>query len=387
VDDLVETESIYEDRKNHMLDHLMARFSEQFTDYVLLMYTLDKKKAPADLIEDKTAFLNDYPQISSERGKGFNYKDEKELWFTKNVSGLQKKVTRLVGISSYLRRYLAHCIEKYFEIYQEKDSDCIDKYRFRLKDETGKTLLLSSSCKYATEESAYLDMQRVAKLGTDEKNYDKKTSKDGRFYFNIVDETADVIARRIEYFNTETERDNEIKKVVDFLQKNADCEGFHLIEHILLRPRSANDKLLNVCVENGCKGCSGLVDPYSFRITVVVPYWPERFQNMDFRRFFDNTIRMEAPAHVHIKICWVTQEAMNLFEDNYFLWLKEMAKEKPDQTMLTQTQDKLIEALESLRSVYPETRLYDCKEGRQVSPILLNQTTLGTFKEDKDGDL
>lgn len=387
VDKLVETTSTYEDRKNRFLDHLMARFNEQFTDYVLLLFTLNKKRAPADLIEDKKAFLSDYPKISYERGKAFNYKDMDELWLTENVSGLQKRVSRLLGINTYLRRFLAHCIEGAFEIYNEKDKDGVDEFRFRLKDKKGMTLLLSSSGKYYSKEAAYIDMQRIAKLGIDENNYDKKIAKDGRFYFNIINQDGEIIARRIEYFSTEAERDDEIKNVIKFLETHADCEGFHLIEHILLRPKTETDLPLSVCVEKNCEACSGFVDPYSFRITIVVPSWPERFQNMDFRRFFESTVRMEAPAHVHVKICWVTQEQMNDFENDYFAWLNEIAKEKPVQEALSIAQNKLIETLESLRSVYPETRLYDCKKGGQVSPILLNHTTLGSFKSDENGDL
>ncbi len=73
-EDLLESQSTYELRKNRLLDHLMARFNEKFTDYVLMMYTLDRKRAPIELIDDKLAFLRDYPVISRDRGKAFNYK-------------------------------------------------------------------------------------------------------------------------------------------------------------------------------------------------------------------------------------------------------------------------------------------------------------------------
>ncbi len=69
LDSIVEDIKTFHDRRNRFLDHVAARFAEQFSDYVLLMYHLDKKKAPGELIDDKTAFLQDYPVVSSERGK------------------------------------------------------------------------------------------------------------------------------------------------------------------------------------------------------------------------------------------------------------------------------------------------------------------------------
>ena len=63
-----------------------------------------------------------------------------------------------------------------------------------------------------------------------------------------------------------------------------DSEGMHLIEHILLRPRRPGDRLMQVCLSDECTFC-GEEDPYSFRVSIVLPYWPERFQDLNFRRF------------------------------------------------------------------------------------------------------
>lgn len=379
-DPLVETQALYENRKNRFLDHLMARFGEQFTDYVLLLYSMDRKKAATDLIEDKLVFINDYPMISYQRGRAFNYKDPDSPWFTDNVSGLQKRATRLLGISSYLMRFLSLCIDDAFEIYQEIDEDGIDEYRFRLKNADG-DILLSSSRRYYAVDDAYAEMGMVSRYGAEKANYRLEDAVDGRFYFNLSAPDGEVIARRIEYFETEAERDAEIDKVIAFMNESADCEGFHLLEHILLRPRTDGDRLLNVCVEENCSGCTGFIDPYSFRATAVVPYWPKRFLNEDFRNFFETTLRMEAPAHVHIKICWVTKEVLAIFEERYDSWLEEMAKARPDQLQLTARQNELVESLASLRSVYRESRLFDCRIQEKENPVLLNLSILGTTKE------
>ena len=47
-------------------------------------------------------------------------------------------------------------------------------------------------------------------------------------------------------------------------------------------------------------------DPYSFRLTFVMPAWIAPFDgSMEMRRFADKTIRQEIPSHLLGKICWV----------------------------------------------------------------------------------
>lgn len=89
-------------RKNRFLNHLLARFAEQFTDYSLLQYAHLEE---SDLIADKAAFLQDYQRIGRERGTGFNY--TAPTLDSDNISGLEKRVCRKLGISDYRRRDLA----------------------------------------------------------------------------------------------------------------------------------------------------------------------------------------------------------------------------------------------------------------------------------------
>lgn len=98
LNDIAESTELFGKRRNKFLDHLMARFAEQFTDYALLTYRLSGPKAPTELIEDKLAFLNRYPMISARRGEGLDYKDPCHLWHINNVSGLERRASLLLGI-------------------------------------------------------------------------------------------------------------------------------------------------------------------------------------------------------------------------------------------------------------------------------------------------
>ncbi len=70
------------------------------------MYKLSgERRDEAGIIRDKAGFLADYAQLSRDRGKAFNYLD-RPVWDTDNLSGLEERVSRLLGIDNPLRQTL-----------------------------------------------------------------------------------------------------------------------------------------------------------------------------------------------------------------------------------------------------------------------------------------
>ncbi|RAJ06517.1 hypothetical protein LX64_01644 [Chitinophaga skermanii] len=93
---LYESKEQYQVRKEKLLNHLLARFSEDFTDYALMMYNLNgKQNDPARNIEDKANFLSNYAQTSANRSLAINYRNK---YTTIPSSGLENRVKGLMGI-------------------------------------------------------------------------------------------------------------------------------------------------------------------------------------------------------------------------------------------------------------------------------------------------
>jgi hypothetical protein len=176
--------------------------------------------------------------------------------------------------------------------------------------------------------------------------------------------------------------------VAEFSRKCNDPIGLHLLEHILLRPRITSDgipfDLMEVCL-HGCD-CPCEIDPYSFRISVVLPCWPGHFDNMSFREYFEMKIREEAPAHCMLKICWLSNDNMRLFELCYKAWVEALAAYAADPSPLNtaafrKANNDMLGILKDLHSEYPEATLHDCDESKDGSNVvLLGKTILGTFK-------
>ncbi len=673
LDQIAESPELFFKRRNKFLDHLMARFSEQFTDYATLTYRLAGKEGKRDLVHDKLSLLNAYPEISSGRGTAFNYRHPCRLWYIENKSGLEKRAALQVGVDDKQPDELV--FSKHFIVtgdnnefgFEVRDSDTTvlltQPAGKSFKDETQAKEVLEELIingvfreKYIINEnegswSFALTCDDTPLGESKNKNYGNKAeavesvdkliqifemefcnnteSNRNNFaapvdnYFEIKTHVTEA-AYKIEYTlyyqpfsfdsgdallhgvregvaasNLEAERELEERKdefiweVISngslkerytefedtdgtdklrlngrfgqqlgesaekeisagelakfFTDKFFSNEGLHLVEHILLRPKyndyhfapadketlkdadelgkaifsrirdiisivktgkkvrvngditsgliagstlhivgtedndgeyevdssqydedndrteiklkggsldtdtnpagqllfentfpvksvdpenrvmvldgnvqtpedetfqlkgstdgvndgtykvtSASpsgsktdvtigakevwiqDKLMSIQYDPDCEHCQ-LTNPYKYVATIVLPHWQGRFGNMDFRKFLERKIRYEAPAHIFLKICWVSNRHMMEFEQNYKKWLVQNAREEKNPAAWSAALKELICTLEGLRNVYPVGRLHDCEEAETLEgSMILNHSILGS---------
>lgn len=380
---LTESEETFLDRRARALDHLLARFAERFADYALMSFRLagDSLGTARELIEDKAAFLAEAPVLSRERSQGFDYRpeDAARVWNTDNVPGLQKRVARLLGIADYTRRDL-HCAAL-FEALIDIMADA-GAFRVRIQAADGTPLFLSEES-FATSDGAGDAARPIFDRLRKEETYVIDDSGGvGAVRLRLEDGAGAVLTHR-DAFETAGDAARRAREIVlrydELLQSPlCDNEGLHVIEHILLRPRASGDRLLQVCLPKDCEFC-GEQDPYSFRLHVVLPYWPERFQDLAFRRYAERLIREETPAHIMPRICWVGNEEMRDLDRTWQAWLALAADPEADPAALSDALRELIAALERLRTIYPPASLHDCAEGDDENIVRLGATNLGLF--------
>ena len=175
---------------------------------------------------------------------------------------------------------------------------------------------------------------------------------------------------------------------------SSDEPGIHLIEHLLLRPEvswleksspSDPDFFMPVCIEEDCKEDCGL-DPYSFRVSIILPAYAKHFTDVNYRRFLENVIRMETPAHILPRICWVEKTEMKKFESVFREWLEIKTSGKINSTNGKKAVAGLNKILFDLRSIHPDGELSppDLKEKQPENPAVLGRTQLSKPKEKKD---
>jgi hypothetical protein len=85
-------------------------------------------------------------------------------------------------------------------------------------------------------------------------------------------------------------------------------------------------------------------DFFQFRITVIFPSWPARFQDRGFRTFAENLFREQTPAHLKLEFRWLGVEPMREFEKLYFDWRESMSGENRTDNDMVRA-DKLLSFL------------------------------------------
>lgn len=413
-------------RKNELLDHMLSRFAEKFSQYSFLMKELYGDFADQAVVESKRLFLSEYGEltdsegqlinkgISNWRGSAFNYFKQlpTDLWDTENVAGTQKRIARLCGLKDFSRRNLSVSPS---EIYNLEDADGKTVYRWRIRNNEGEAVL-SATVNYSAPHFARDEMyQSIVKVVETEPtlveeafleeindeaevgNFEIQKAESGKYSFDVINLDADpdstdrIIARQFLYYDTQEELKNAILELIDFFRKDFREEGMFIVEHILLRPDVTSsdglkDQFMPVCTDN-CESCEP-IDPYSYRVTVVLPGWTYRFGNIDFRNFMEEIIRQELPAHVLARICWVGEPKgtvedenndMLLFEKHYKDFL--LAKTKSGQKQVKTKLNRLIKSLTELNSIYPNGRLIDCddEEDSLEGRIILGRTNIGNL--------
>ncbi|MDX8553695.1 DUF1508 domain-containing protein [Tenacibaculum sp. 1B UA] len=411
------------ERRNSVLDHLLARFAERFGEYTFIMKALYGTATDEIVLSNKEAFLKDYKVISSERGLAFNYykQTQENLWDTNNVSGFQKRIARLMGITNEKRRHLTETSVDIYEVTEGSNT-----YRWRLKDTNG-NILLSATENYtkkvfAIEELYFAVLQIVQ---TKEKDIEEafeegitnnmqvgfirihestpsKPSIPVKYSFDVINpekpesSTDYIIAKQYKYYTDINDLKEALLNTISFLKKDFTEEGMFLVEHMLLRPDVTNNEatnFLSICAKD-CEDC-GTIDPYSYRVSIVLPGYTYRFSNPDFRRYMEDVIRQELPSHILPRICWVGERKGTVadeendllqFENAYKKYLFVKTNLEQEQPTENNELPNLIQAMQQLNTIYPVGRLTDCNAEDEAldGRIILNQSSIGNIQSEKE---
>jgi hypothetical protein len=222
---ITESGTTFDERRNEFLDHLLARFAESFTDYVLLTFDLEGRRASERIIRDKACFLRDYPEVSRTRGRAFDYTDADGVWDSENVSGLQKRVSRLLGFENEGAEESADlCAEDYrrralcpFDVV-----DTASGVRFQLVQ--GDAVLAESRSVYPDTDAARAAFDAFTAHARSERNVRRVQYGEGsaaRYTFTVVGSDGRVLAEAAQTWTQAEERDHALLEMIAFVRSPA----------------------------------------------------------------------------------------------------------------------------------------------------------------------
>ena len=85
-------------------------------------------------------------------------------------------------------------------------------------------------------------------------------------------------------------------------------------------------------------------DFFRYRMTIVFPSWPARFQEMAFKQFSETLFFENVSAQMRINVKWLNLKKFEEFEEAYFSWMGELQKKGKDGFNLNAT-DRLTKLL------------------------------------------
>jgi hypothetical protein len=185
-------------RRDAFLNHLLARFGEQFTEYVLLMYALNQGEADDEkIIRDKARFLQSYGDIGRNRGRAFDYSDAAELWDSdQNISGLERRVGALMGLDNWQRRNL-----NAFSVTIREEA-C----RLRILDHRGQ-VLLETVATFATDEEREALEEQLRQAWGEERYETVDCALESAHSFRLLDKKGKALAIHPRTYGTAALRD------------------------------------------------------------------------------------------------------------------------------------------------------------------------------------
>lgn len=211
------------ERRNRFLDHLLARFGEEFLSEA---YSAIHRESSSfakinflrNTIDAKLKYIKNYVEIGREKSRGFNkasdFKNEE------NVSGLKKKICLLFNINNYGYKKLSEIESaKELEVKKTKGNGkgaAPKKGIFSFN--SGNKNILSEILAYGVERSNY-------QIENDGKNLNV-------YFENPVSRESIFIYKSTSIKECEDDMTKLIEKLTEYNNKS---EGFHIIEHILLR--------------------------------------------------------------------------------------------------------------------------------------------------------
>lgn len=465
----IEPDEVFFDRKKRVLDHLLSRFDINLVKYPLQLYYQlyhngdDKEQRFAEL-EWKSDILKRMTSFGLYRNQALDYTDD----LSNHRSGYDNLMSALLylqesgikHISQSFEQSLDECTITSGNYYEPIEAGKKTVYEVRWDEERLdmlvnesllETLLSPEQSDTETEEmNIQVPSQTIGflKEGIDHKYYRIGPEINGKGFVVLYRAPDQRQWLRIGKFTTREKAQKQLNQFIEALKHiSIASEGFHTLEHILLRPEPSSkvfgfkifdergilllqqqdwmdfdkrtevlETIVTICqqikekgdytffgeLEGFCqvnlshdRSYTWLTSPktlqhayreqadhfikkilntigflqeehtgrypvirktvaysketeldeqfFSFRMSVLLPAWPARFQDKDFREFVESLFREHAPAHIRQQFLWLSSKEMKKFESVYFSWLTALTKGRTGQEYQSLSRELIIQ--------------------------------------------
>lgn len=357
-------------RKSRALDHLLALHGETYTQNSMRQFCGHHapQELEALLLENKAAYLRDIVRLTRDRAAGF---DPGRPPGESNCSGLQRRASLLLGFRIRHPRALTQVLrQQQLALVAEPQPR---HTALQVAPELAQAGVAAGQAERpASREQLQADLQRMPALqgplpqalfraGLWRDRYRVLESAPHRLvlgpdeqgrWWHLGEHPDAGAARRAA---------GSLRLFL--LHLHQESEGMHVVEHVLLRPLAP-----------GGQAHARLALPAGFhalRVSVLLPGWTARTAQPAFRRFAQDTLRINCPSHLSLQCLWLDFDAMQRFEACWEPWLaarRALAAAPGDRHRAEQADAAACRVIECLRQ--PDERRDGREEGEGDEPFL-----------------
>jgi hypothetical protein len=316
---------------------MLALYGESFTQNSLrnFNYYYSSQEIDEVIVRNKLEYLKNIVSLNRDRAAAADY--FQEMWNSDNVSGLQNKACRLLGFRYGRCRSLTRPIRQhnlrlvsqrhYIQMREKTPELCFFPYEEKAEQGEGRfaSVPFDGMSSGFSAEQLRREVHTILPLGSDLLNDEllRGGVSIDRYKIVYLDSTAEYqllfeCTEEVKWWCLGRYRDEEQAiRAANGLRRflidlNAESEGMHIVEHILLRP-VGQDRYEDLCIPDN-------FDFYSLRLSVIFPAWTARCHDPRFRSLAEETVRLNCPAHICPQFYWLDFAEMVDFEQLYKQW-------------------------------------------------------------------
>ncbi|WMW80514.1 hypothetical protein RF679_18020 [Undibacterium cyanobacteriorum] len=310
----------FEERRNRVLDSLLALYGENYPETELRRYDVYfKQYVGRQILLNKIYLLRHLCDLSSGRGTG---RCLTNAWHHDATSPIERKVRILLG-----------------SFQEQQDPSLISHLQGETKLISDKRYLerLQKQINYPSE--LHFDKLEVVPLPKSESYKEDFRIPHGTVCDAMLQQGTRWENYRIHRVSEQhawlclLTKDEQIwpicflpiAEISQFLRCLIDAlagqclqsEGVHVLEHILLRPRAPTGQ------DNHKRAIDH--EFYCHRVSIILPAYTARFQDPKARLWVEKLIAEELPAHLLPEFYWLDFAFLAQFENRYQKWLTQLA--------------------------------------------------------------
>jgi hypothetical protein len=246
----------------------------------------------------------------------------------KNIFKTQEAAELAINqISDRLNRLNKQCESLLLmEHIMVRPPDQLPLFGFIVNDKAGTPLFNSEELVSMPERKRIID--DIFSMGKEKNSYKVVSEGINQYRLLLADAFGNPLVKTMHYYESEESSQKDIDNFIAFVK---DMDTSPELKSGSVQYYTKYNNIFNETT-----------DPFSFLLTILIPNWPDRYQNPRLKSYIENLIYKDIPSHIIPIIRWVDMNELYRYKTVYETFIQEKMKNIPDFKKLTSLLDEFM---------------------------------------------